>query len=149
MERRERDGVTVKAEFVKLVKFVGQLADFIHLVDDGDHGLPRLFQHDGDVAVVRDQPALHVAQEDDDVGSLDGEGRLTAHLPQNGVVALRLDTAGIDEKEAMLSPLRIRIDTVAGNARRILDDGTALADNLIEQCAFADIRSADDSNDRF
>jgi hypothetical protein len=42
----------------------------------------------------------------------------------------------------MLTPFGLGIYAVAGNARGILNDGAALADQLIEKRAFTNVRSA-------
>ena len=57
---------------------------------------------------------------------------LRAHLAKDRVIGLRLDTARIYQKKAMLSPLCLSVNTVTCYARRILYDRAALTDQLIK-----------------
>ena len=103
-----------------------------------------------DVVVIGGGHAgLDVDDEDDDRRVVDGDLRLRAHERENLVVGARRDAAGVDERKFAAAPLALAVDAVARDARRILDDGEPLADELIKQHGLADIRPSNDRNQRF
>ncbi len=55
-----------------------------------------------------------------------------------------LPAAGVDELEAAAGPVGLVGDAVAGDARLVLDDGLAAADDPVDQGRLADVRAADD-----
>ena len=80
VQRRDGDGIGIKAKLVELVKLGRRLADLVGLVDGDDDRLAALFEHRGDLAIVRDKSRLGVNEEDDDVGRLKRYLGLKAHL---------------------------------------------------------------------
>ena len=50
----------------------------------------------------------------------DGNGRLRAHLLQNGIVALGLNAARVDQEETMLAPFRLGVNSVTRYAGGVL-----------------------------
>ena len=57
-----------------------------------------------------------------------------------------LEAGGVDHGEGEIADLRFAPPAVAGDARRVVDDGQALADQAVEQGRFADIGPADDGD---
>src|ERR1035437_8195584 len=75
------------------------------------------------------------------------QASLVLDLLFDWIAWMDLQTAGVDHDEAAAVPVRIAVDSVAGGARAILDDGRAMADDPIEKSALADVWAPDDSND--
>ena len=65
-----------------------------------------------------------------------------------GSPGLELEPAGVDDDEPPAVPLGVAVEAVAGRPGAVLDDGRALADEPVEQRALADVRPADDGDDR-
>ena len=99
--------------------------------------------------VVGGHARVNVAQKYDNVGRVNGDLCLITHLRQNNIVRFGLDTARIDQHQLTASPFGFTVNTVAGDAGGILDDGAALSDQTVEQRTFAHVRSADDGNEWF
>ena len=148
MERGERDGLAVKAQLVKFIELVGDVAYLIRLVDGKNDGLSAFFEHHGDVAVVCKQSRTNIAHKDDGVRHLNGDLCLVAHLRENDIVGLGLDAARVDDGEAAPSPLAIAVNAVARDTGGVLYDTSALADQFIKQCTFADVGASNDGNHR-
>ena len=139
----DRNRVVLKAELIELVEAVRYLADLIHLIYGDNNRLPGLFQHYGNLTVVRHKSGVHIAHKDYDVRRAYRELCLKPHGAENYVVGLWLYTSGIYEDKALSAPLRLRIYSVSGNARGILYYGAALSDYFIEQRALPDVRAPD------
>ena len=77
-----------------------------------------------------------------------GDFGLAAHLGEQHIVAVRVNAAGVDEREAAVLPLHISIDAVAGHAGGILHNGDALSGDSVEKSGFADVGAANDGNKR-
>ena len=138
-----------EAEVVELIEIDRRLAERVAFVDADDHRHIAALEHLRDVEIRRHHARAHVGHKDDDVRRVDRDLRLRAHLREDDVLRFRLDAARIDEREAAVFPLALAEDAVARDARRILHNGKALSDQLVEQSRFADIRSADNRHDRF
>ena len=102
----------------------------------------------GRLLVGRRQPDDRVHDEDDDVGLGDGEAGLLLDRGLDQVVGVELEAAGVDEDEATAVPLGVAVEPVAGRVGAVLDDGRAAADDPVEERALADVRPADDGDDR-
>ena len=70
-------------------------------------------------------------------------------MGQQAVINARFNTAGVHQQELVAGPFAIAEDAVAGNARRVLHNGEALAGQLIENGGFAHVGAAHDSYDGF
>ena len=81
-----------------------------------------------------------VAQVDRDLG-LRGDGRVDA-------ARVGLPAAGVDEREAAVHPLGLVRHAVAGDAGGVLDDRLAAAEDAVHERGLADVRAADDRDDR-
>ena len=146
---RSRDGDRVaEAQVVELVD-VHRALRAVDFVDREDHGLLRAAQQARDLLVRRRQAGAAVDEEQDDVRLVHGQLCLLAHRLENVVALIELDAAGIDHREVLVEPLRIKVDAVARDARHVVDDGDTLLANLIEERGLADIRTADNRHDWF
>ena len=89
-----------------------------------------------------------VGDQNNDIRMRDRSLCLKAHELQNLVIVRRLNAAGVDDGEITTAPVAVSVQAVAGNARRILNDGKPLARQAVEQLRLADVRTADDRNNR-
>lgn len=125
------------------VRLAALAVDLVGAEHDGLAG-PAQQLDDGLVGVRGTDGGVH--HEDDRVGRLDRVLRLGG---DGGVQAedVLLPAAGVDDLEAAARPLRLVGDAVAGDARLVLDDGLAAADDPVHQGRLADVRAADDGED--
>ena len=120
----------------------------VGLVDRDDDRGRRAPQDAGRLEVGRRQPGRRVDEEQDDVRLGDGEARLLLDARLDRVVRVELEPARVDDDEAPAVPLGVAVEAVAGRPGAVLDDGRPLAEEPVEQRALADVRSADDGDDR-
>ena len=145
---RGADGNRVaQPQLVELIDVVIH-ADVVNLVDNKQDGLLRLAQQVGNFAVVVGQPIAAISKEADNIRRIHGDFGLAAHLGEQHIVAVRVNAAGVDEREAAVLPLHISIDAVAGHAGGILHNGDALSGDSVEKSGFADVGAANDGNKR-
>ena len=138
------NGVGVaQAEIVEFVKFRRDGAEGIAFIDAQHHRLAAFLQQMGDFGVVGGHAGFQIHYKEDDVGGIDGDLGLHAHLAQQQVVGLRFDAAGIHQHEFPAAPFAGGVDAVPGDAGGILHDGKPLAGEFIEQGGFTDIGPAD------
>ena len=132
VHRRYTERIT-EPQIIELVNIVTELleaVDLIHTENDRLSGLPEHIRH----LVVRiDETGTNIHDENDDICRIDRQLCLCTHLRQDDILGIRLDTTRIDQRKLVIQPLRIRIDTVTGHARRILHDGDLLPCNQVEQ----------------
>ena len=88
----------------------------------------RLFEHLRNIHICRDHAALAVGHKDDHGGGINGELCLTAHLGEDDIVALRLNTARVDHKRGLAAPFGLAVDAVAGNTGGVVHDRQPLSD---------------------
>ena len=100
----------------------------------------------GDVDVDGVEPVLRVDDEHDHVGVAGGVLGLFARAEGDRVVGIdvEFDAAGVDAGERAAAPLGERVEAVARDAGRVLDDGEALTDQTVEERAFAHVGATDD-----
>ena len=122
----------------------------VHLVDRDQDGLaaaPQFFRH---FPIQRHNAVLHVDDQNDDVGRLEGQVHLLHRRLDDDVIRLfaaqQTDAAGVHQRERTAMPFGLGADAIARHSRLIMNDGNAPADNAVEQSGFADIRPADDGN---
>ncbi len=118
------------------------------LVGDEVHFLAGFAQHLGEALVERRHPGPRVDHEEDHVSVADGDLGLLPHPILERAVGAVLVAGGIKDAEAQISDPTLGLATVARYARRIVDERNLPADEAVEQRGFADIGSADDSDDR-
>ena len=75
-------------------------------------------------------------------------GHLLADALAHRVVAVGIEAAGVDEHVRPAERPHVGVVPVARDARLVVDDGQRLADEPVEKGALADVRSADDGDDR-
>ena len=144
--RGDRVGL-VPAEGVELGPFELALL-VVGLVDrDDDRGLGAA-QDVGRLLVGRGQPDDGVHHQHDDVRLRDGQPGLVLDGGLDQVVGVELEAARVDQDEAPSVPLGVAVEAIAGRVGAILDDGRAAADDPVEERALADVRPADDGDDR-
>ena len=120
----------------------------VGLVDRDDDRRRRAPQQVGRLQVGRGHPHSRIDHEHDDVRLGDGQPGLLLDAELDGVVGVDLEPAGVDEHEPAAVPLGIPVQPVAGGAGAVLHDRGARTDDAVEQRALADVRPADDGDDR-
>ena len=93
-------------------------------------------------------PGRGIDHEDDDVGLGDREAGLLLDAQLDRVVGIDLEAAGVDDHEPPAVPLGVAVQPVARRPRAVLDDRRARPDDAVEERALADVRPADDGDDR-
>ena len=136
-----RDRVA-QSEIIELVYLRRRSAYSVHLVYGEDHGLSALYQHGGNIAVVSGDSGGDIRHENDCVRALHRQHCLLAHLRQDNVIGLWLNTAGVDEHEFASQPLAAAVDTVTGDSGLVVHDGEPLTYQFIKKCGLADIRAS-------
>ena len=134
------------AQGVELGRFQLALV-VVRLVRRNQDGRLGSAQNVGGFPVGRRQAGDRVDHEEDQVGLVDGQPGLLLDLFFDRVAGVDFQTTGIDHDETSAVPVGIAVDSVAGGSSAILDDGRAAANDPVEQCAFPDVRAADDGND--
>lgn len=125
---------------------VGLAALAVDLVGAEHDGLAGPAQQPDDGLVGVGGADLGVDDEDDRVGGLDG----VLGLGGDGGVDTEdvlLPAAGVDDLEAAPGPLGLVGHAVAGDARLVLHDGLAAADDAVHQGRLAHVRAAHDGED--
>jgi hypothetical protein len=151
--RRDGDRVP-EPQLVELDRGVaaGQTIGFVRDQNRRFVGSP---QHVGDFMVARVDATARVDHEHDNVGLADGDVGLLARVVGNlgersGFdFLIVLQSAGVDQGELDSAPVRRAVDAVASRSRLVFDDGAPFADQAVEQRGLADVRPADDCDDRF
>ena len=115
-------------------------------VGDQQHGMVRAPQDPGDVDVDRIESVDRVDDEHDHVGIAGGDLGLLARAVRDRVVGVdvEVDPAGVDAGERPAAPLGQRVEPVARDAGRVLDDGQPLTDQTVEERALAHVGATDD-----
>ena len=131
---------------LRLVQFAHRGVD---LVDHQHHRALGAAKHIRHLIVRSGQAVAPVHEEQDHVRRLDGNFRLAAHLAQQRIVGIGIDTAGIHQREFIILPGCVGIDTVARHAGGILHDGNARPYHFVEKRGFAHVGPPDDGNNRF
>ncbi len=75
---------------------------------------------------------------------------MPGNLRQGGgsYLLLVLQSGGVHHGELKAAPISRPIDPVTGRTRDILDDSPAFSDQAVEESGLADVRPADNGNDR-
>ena len=137
------------SQIVELIYIRHVFLETVHLIDHKDYRLAGTPQHVSYLGIRIHQPVLHIYKEHDHIRRLYGDLRLSPHLGQDDISAVRLDSSGINQGKCLVKPGDIRIDPVPGDTRGILDNGYALSRQSIEQGGFPHIRPAHHRHDRF
>ena len=118
----------------------------INFVYDGHDRFFAAAEHIRNILIRCCKPRFAVKKENYNLRRFNCKLCLPTHLFCNYVLAFRLNAAGINKREPVIQPLRIRVNAVSCHARSILNNGYTLSGYLIKQCRFADIWSADYGN---
>ena len=131
---------------------VGLAAFVVDLVDDDEHGLVRLVQHARDALVLLGEPDDAIDDEEHHVGVDERALGLPAHHARErlgaGARVGREPAAGVDDDEPTAVPLCVELLAIAGDTGLLLHDRVAPADEAVDQRGLADVRTADDRDDR-
>src|SRR5262249_23118258 len=120
----------------------------VALVDRDEDRRLRPAEQLGGLLVGRGEPGDRLNHEDDQVRLGDGDTRLVLDARLDRVARIDLQPAGVDDHEPPPVPFGLAVEAVAGCSRAILHDRRAAADDAVEQGRLADVRPADDSDDR-
>ena len=142
------DGVS-QSQVVELVKVRVRGPGGVHLVHRQHDGLAAAQQHVRHLLVGGGETCTDIRQENDDGGVFNGDLGLVPHEGQDLVIGPGLDAAGVHQDKGPAVPVRLPIDAVPGDPRRVLHDGEALSDELVEQHGLAHIGPAHDGDDGF
>lgn len=145
VDGRHGDGVA-QTQVVEFIDVRVGVTHLVHFVDRQHHRLAGAQQHVGHLLVGGGEAGLHVAQEDDDGGVLNGDLCLLAHEGQDLAVGTRLDAAGVHQVKLPVEPLSLGIQTVTGDTGGIFHDGEPLAHQFIKEHGLAHIGAAHNSN---
>ena len=137
-----------QTEVVELIKLRRRITRLVALVDSQHEWLARAQQHGRNVLIGGSNAGAQVGDQNNDIRMRDRSLCLKAHELQNLVIVRRLNAAGVDDGEITTAPVAVSVQAVAGNARRILNDGKPLARQAVEQLRLADVRTADNRNNR-
>jgi hypothetical protein len=102
-----------------------------------------------EVTVPRRDTVLGIDEHQDDVGLLHRDFGLDPDLRLQRVGLVHLDSAGVDERVVASVPVAVGVQTVAGDARNVLDDSDSFTGQTIKKGGFADVGTANDSDNRF
>ena len=120
----------------------------VGLVDRDDDRGRRAAQDRGRLEVGRGHPGRRIDDEHDHVRLGDRETGLLLDPHLDRVVRVQLEAAGVDDDEPAAVPFGVAVQPVARRSRPILDDRRPAADDPVEERALADVRPADDRDDR-
>ena len=117
-------------------------------------GRARALEEPRDLRVLVGDPGRDVDHEEHEIGDPHGLGRLRAHLRREhrlltGETGLALGEppAGVDDAKGPAHPFRRQLAAIAGDARALLDDRGAAADDAVHERRLADVRTTDDRDD--
>ena len=132
-----------QSQRIKFVRGVDQVV-VIDLVADQQHFFRSAPQDVGHHLIEIRDARIDFDQEQDDVRLFDGEHHLTADVVFENVVRIDRIAAGVDHRKFTSVPVGFTVMAVACRACRRIDDGFALSDQAVEQCAFAHVRASYD-----
>ena len=89
-------------QIVEFVDIRHILLEAVHLIDHQYHGLVGTAQHVCHLGIRIHQSLLYIHQENDYICSINCNLCLISHLRQDDILALRLDTAGIDQCKTVI-----------------------------------------------
>ena len=120
----------------------------VGLVDRDDHRRRGAAQQLGRLEIGGRHADRGIDDEHDHVGLGDGQPCLLLDTQLDRVVGIDLEPARVDQHEPAAVPFRVAVQPVPGRPGAVLDDRRARADDAVEQRALADVRPADDGDER-
>ena len=122
----------------------------VHFIDRHQHLFAGAPQPRGDLGVQRHDAFLHVDDQDDDMGGLDGQLDLLKGGAGDGVAGLfpmhQSDAARIHQREGLPVPFDLSRHAVARHARLVMHDGDAAAGDAVEKGRLSDVGAADNGD---
>ena len=121
----------------------------IRLIDSQNNRLLGLTQQTGNVSILCSNACARIADEQNNVRLLNRNLCLLTDRNSNSIGIHDFDTASINHHKLVVQPFGGSIQTVAGNARCILNNGNPAVGKNIKKSRFAYIRTSNYSNYRF
>jgi len=118
----------------------------LHLVGDQHGRLAGFAREFGEGAVGRRRSHARVDHEEDRIGLPDRGFGLRAHAARQALGCRLFQAGGIDRGEIEIAEPSLALAAVAGDARAVVDQRDAPADQPVEQSRLADIGPADNGN---
>ena len=120
------------------------MTEVVYFIDREDDHRRMRTEHLRHILVHPGDALTAVDHEDHDVALLDGLEYLILHALHDRVFVFQQQTAGIDHVKTFILPLHAAVQTVARNARHIVDDSPAFADDSVEQRRLPYVGTSDD-----
>ena len=136
-----------KAERERVKNSVGSLAPF-RLVRDQNDGLARMACDPRKSTIGGGHSVARVDDEQHQIGNRDGLLGLFAHAIGNRSLPRFLETGRVDQADFGIEQICDAFAPVARQTRQVGDERRARAGQPVEQRRFADVRTADDRDDR-
>ncbi len=130
MSRRNRQRIA-HAQAVESRGFA-HVRRLIQLVDHGYYRLAASAQPVGDLHIQRDRALPAVKQKNNHLGFLNGQIGLAAHLPGQGIVPIKADSARIDKNETLSLPFSAAVKAIPCNSGLLLLDGRPRRGKAVE-----------------
>ena len=125
---------------------LGSSARTVPLVHDRNHRNSEVAQPGADFPVLRDKAGITVKQEKHRIGFAHRSIGLRTDQGHEGVGVLKQEAAGVHERHNATPPRGVTNDPVSRNPGKIVHQRPPAASQAVENCRFADVRSADDDN---
>ena len=145
--RRDAIGLA-QAESVKIQRDHRPVHAF-RLVHHQKGGAAGAAQANGDLFVVRRQPAARIHHEEQRVGFGDGLLGLLRHLVDDAVLGDRVEAGGIDHQEFAFRHPPEAVATVAGEARKVGHQRVAGLGEAVKQGGLAHVGASNEDEGRF
>ena len=131
IDTADSDRIT-QTKFVKLIQVIIQ-SEIIHFIDNKQDRLSGLSQKIGNFLVVFRQPIPGISKKADYICEFDGCRGLFTHLTEKLVIALRVDSACIDQRELSAEPFSIRCDPVPCYTGYIFHNADPFTGDFVEK----------------
>ena len=145
---RRRFNRIAQTERVEFIHIRIDRTDTVTLVDRKADRLFTAQQHGRNIHIRRGNTGFYIRHHNDHVRRFNGDLSLSAHKFQHFAVGIRLNASGIHNFKFSAVPVTRSVNSVTGNSRRILNNGSASARKFVKQHRLADVRTADDRYQR-
>ena len=146
-----RRGNSNRITDTQIIEFKGihLLLRRICLVNSQNNRLLGLTQQTGNVSILGSNACACIADEQNNVRLLNRNLCLLTDRNSNSISIHDFDTAGINHHKLVVQPFCGSIQTIACNARCILNNGNPAVGKNIKKSRFAHVRTSNYSNYRF
>jgi hypothetical protein len=120
----------------------------VDLVGRNQHWLAAAAQVLGDLEVDGGRALARVDHEQDQIGLFDRDLGLVADVRGQAGVEAGVEATRVDEQKVAALPRADAVQAITRDARLVLDDRLAAADETVEQRRLADVGAADDRDQR-